>query len=362
MAEQKMAFSEIAPQRLFNQQIACTGFQKPSEIVGFLGAVQAQDFGAATWAIGLRLPASNKAAIEEAFDDGAILRTHVLRPTWHFVAPADLRWMLELSAPRVHQANAYYYRKLELESSVFKPACETIVKALEGGKHLTRAELAAALEHAGIATGELRLVHLMAYAELESVVCSGSLRGKHMTYALLDERVPAAPSLTRGEALAELTKRYFTSRGPATIADFVWWSGLTASDAKTGVQMLEKELVTEKIDGSDYYFAPPQTAPVENKPAPEAYLLPNFDEYIVGYKDRGAAFDPQYAGLVKSGNAVFNNSVVIDGKISGTWRRTVKKQIVTVETNPFVPFNNTEQQAVLAAAERYREFFEKAKT
>lgn len=186
-----------------------------------MGAVQSQDFAAAKWAIGLRLPESKDTEIERVFNDGEILRTHVLRPTWHFVAPEDIRWMLALTAPRVNQCISYYYRKLELDAAVFKKSNEIIIKALEGGSQLTRAKLMLKLEQAGILTNDLRSNHLMIRAELDAVVCSGARKGKQFTYALLEERVPPAKTLSRDEALAELSARYFTSHGAATLQDFV---------------------------------------------------------------------------------------------------------------------------------------------
>src|SRR5713226_2242979 len=224
---------DIAHRRLHNQLITRPMFEKPDDVVKWLGAVQAQDYAGAKWALGLRMQGVTDDVIEQAFADGAIIRTHVMRPTWHFVAPADIRWMLALTAPRI---NAYYNRKLELDDAVFRHSNAVLAKALQGGKQLTRSELASVLQLAGIAADNLlRSTYIIMRAELDGIVCSGARRGKQFTYALLDERVPQTRNLDRDEALAEFARRYFTSHGPATLQDFVWWSGLAAADAKAGL-------------------------------------------------------------------------------------------------------------------------------
>src|SRR5579884_1810369 len=229
---------DIAQKRLYNHLIARQTFESPVDVVQWLGAVQAQDYAAAKWALGLRLPAVSDDDIERAFAGGAILRTHVMRPTWHFVAPADIRWLLALTAPRVHATNAYYYRQCELDDTTFTRCHEAMTNALQGGKQLTRPEIVSALKQIGIVADDpLRFGLIIMHAELEGIICSGARRGKQFTYALLDERAPQARTLERDEALSELVKRYFSSHGPATLQDFVWWSGLTAADAKAGLAM-----------------------------------------------------------------------------------------------------------------------------
>ena len=227
--------TELLTARLRNQQLIASTRRKPAQVVSWLCAMQAQDYPAAKWAIGLaRARHARTRDVEQAFNDGLILRTHVLRPTWHFVAPEDIRWLLALSAPRIHATNAYYYRQAGLDAKTFAKSCAMIHRALEGGKTLTRAELAMHLKRAKVPADGLKLAYLMMHAELEGVICSGPRRGKQFTYALLDERAPATKPKTRDEALAELAKRYFASHGPATVRDFAWWSGLTTKDAQTG--------------------------------------------------------------------------------------------------------------------------------
>jgi Winged helix DNA-binding domain len=345
-----MNLSDIPRRRLFNQHISNAAFDHPGDEVRWLGAVQAQDYGAAKWGLGLRLRDAVDADVERAFDDGSILRTHVMRPTWHFVAPEDIRWMLELTAPRVHALNAYQYRKLELDAKVLKRTNAALVKALRGGTHRTREELRDVLERAGVRTGEpLRLGCIMMYAELEGIVCSGPRRGRQFTYALLEERAPRAVTLARDEALAELARRFFQSHGPATTHDLAKWSGLTIADARRGLEEVKGGFDHETIDGHTYWFTGTEPPPAAR--APKAYLLPNYDEYTVGYRHHAAVFD-----TARINQLVFNHIVVIDGRVTGTWRRTLEKDSVIIESSFFAPLTKAEARAVAAAAARYGRF------
>lgn len=349
---------DIAYQRLHNQQLVQPTCDRPADVVHWLGAVQAQDYAGAKWALGQRLQGMTDAAIEQACTDGTILRTHVLRPTWHFVTPADIRWMLALTAPRVNLLLNHYYRKLGLDDALFAQSNAVLGAALQGGRQLTRAELGAILQQAGIATADLlRLTHIMIRAELDGIVCSGAKRGKQLTYALLEERAPQAKFLSHEAALAELAKRYFISHGPATLKDYVWWSGLTVADAKAGIEMVQPLLSHEIIDGQTYWFAATNhSTPTQT---PTANLLPNYDEYIVGYTDRSAVYDMQPAEKLDArGNVLFNYIIVIDGKVVGTWKRTFKKSMVLITLEPFAPLTELEDQAVATAVQRYGQFLD----
>jgi hypothetical protein len=352
-----MTNPDIAHRRLHNQHIASALFEEPTDVVEWLGAVQAQDYAGARWAVGQRLrgPKSTDAAIERAFDEGDILRTHLMRPTWHFVTRADIRWMLALTAPRVNAGNAYYYRQLELDDATLARTNDLLAKALQGGKHLTRTELASALEQGGIASKDpLRLGYIMMRAELDGIVCSGPRRGKQFTYALLDERAPQARNLERDEALATLVGRYFTSHGPATVQDFVWWSGLTAADAKAGLSMLAPQITHEVVNGQTYWFAP--STPRAKDISPTVYLLPNFDEYHIGYKDHSPVLDAANEAKLNARNNVFSHMIAIDGLIIGTWKRTLKKDAVIIERSTFAPLTEDAARALAVAAERYGRF------
>ncbi len=351
----------IAQQRLINQHIGVTPFATPHEVVKWLVASQAQDYAGAKWALGLRLRQDmHDADIDRAFNEGSILRTHVLRPTWHFVTPADIRWLLALTAPRVHAANTTMYRKLELDSATLKRGHKAMTKALQGGQHLTRDELRATLEKAGIAADNgQRLAYIVMQAELDGVICSGPRRGKQFTYALLEEWVPPVASLQRDEALATLTRRYFTGHGPATVQDLVKWSGLTIADARRSLEAVKNKLQHDTLNGEDYWFA---SALPDRTPTSTAYLLSVYDEYLIGYTDRRLIAEPEIAAkLFTMGNAL-TAVVVVDGRIVGSWRRTLNKEAVTIEINPFRSLTKAEQRAVIAAVNQYSEFLEKPVT
>ena len=346
---------DIASYRLRNQRLSQTGLKNPVEVVSWFGAVQAQDFAGAKWAIGLRTSGLTEADVERAFSDGSILRTHVLRPTWHFVTPRDIRWLLKLSAPRVRALLAYNDRQLELNKPVITKSNAVLAKTLQGGKQLTRDELGATLQRNKVPTNGLRLTQLMIHAELDAVICSGPRRGKQFTYALLEERVPQAQMLEHQEAVVMLTKKYFTGHGPATLKDFIWWSGLSAADARLGLEAIKSEFEHEVLDGETYWFVASENQ--TKKPGARAYFLPNYDEYTVGYTNRSAVFDISHTSKLDARGSVLAQHVILTaGRIVATWKRTLQKNAVAIETNPFLVLKKTETKAIIQAAERYAAF------
>lgn len=351
--------NEIATLRLHAHQLAQPQFTQPAAIVGWLGAVQAQDYAGAKWALAQRLQGTNDATIEQAMSDGSILRTHLLRPTWHFVAAADIRWLLALTAPRIHALNAYQYRQCGLDAATLARSHEVLAQALQDGQQRTRDELAAALQQAGIDTaGTVRLACLIMYAELEGVICSGARRGKQFTYALLDERVPPTRSFTHDEALTELVKRYFQSHGPATLQDFTWWSSLTLVDANTGLALVGSALAQTVIDGKRYWHSPHiAVQPVAN---PTAWLLATYDEYLLSYADRSASLDAQARHMWNGMNQSFTASLVVDGQVVGVWRRRLKSKQVVIETRYLHTLTDHEETAVMEAIARYGQFLDLA--
>jgi len=349
-----MTTSEVARLRLRNQRLASAPLPSPAEAARWLGAVQAQDYLGSLWALGLRARRASEAAVEGAVADGSIVRSWPLRGTLHFVAAEDLRWMLELAAPRTVARAAHRYRQLELDEATFAKSNRVLARALRGGKRLTRPELAAELGRAGIPTDGQRLIHLLNRSALDGLTCYAARRGKQFTFALLDEWAPAARRLGHEESLAELAGRYFRSRGPATLRDFVWWSGLTTADARSGLELAKPRLSGENFGGETYWLAP--SAPAAVGDAPDAFLLPAFDEYTVAYKDRGAVLDPAHAPLVNAGGGILGPTVVVGGRVVGTWKRELKKDSVVVSTNLFAPLKASERRAVEEAAERYGAF------
>jgi Winged helix DNA-binding domain len=349
-----MTRSDIARQRLINQHLSAARFSEPAKVVEWLAAVQAQDYAGAKWSLGLRLRAATDGDIERAFSEGAILRTHLLRPTWHFVTPADIRWMLALSAPRVHQANAYMYRKLGLDNAVFQRSNAALARALQE-KQLIRDELREVLHRAGIPVdGEFRMGYLLMRAELDGIVCSGGRRGNQFTYALLDDRVPPSEPFRRDEALAELTRRYFRSRGPASIHDFAKWSGLTMTDARAGLEAVKGEFEHEVMDGQSHWFTRPGRH--LNRSVSTAYLLSIYDEYVSGYKDHSAVIEKDRGTKLRALGNALTHIMVIDGQLAGTWKRSLSKNTVLIKLSAFDQLKRSGTQAVVKAARHYGEF------
>jgi DNA glycosylase AlkZ-like len=341
--------------RLGNQRLVRGTFRTPADVVCWFGAVQSQDFSGAKWAVGQRLAGGTDEIVEQAFNVGKILRTHVMRPTWHFVTPADIRWLLALTGPRVLAFSAYYFRKNGLDARRVAKSHAAMERALAGGRHLTRAELGEAIRKAGIDHYGERLGNIMMHAELHAVICSGPRRGKQFTYALLEERVPPARALDRDEALAELTSRYFTSHGPATARDFAWWSGLTMRDVKNGLEMISKSLEQETIGGLVYWFVPTRVSPPPTPSTPLVHLLPNYDECLIAYKDRETVPAwPTPPNIARHGS--FAHHLVIDGRIAGAWRRRVGTKQVEIDVLPYRPLTRAESRALDAMIDQHSQF------
>ena len=346
--------SNIARRRLASQHLIKPTFTNVTEVVRALGAVQAQDYASAKWALALRCPSATDSVVEQAIADGTIVRTHVLRPTWHFVDPADIRWLLALTAPRVIARMSPYDRQLELDADTYRRSNAAITRALRDGRHSTREEIGHVLKGERIRTDSIRVAHLLMRAELDGIVCSGARRGKQFTYALLESRIPPARPVDRDEALLELTRRYFSTRGPATPQDFAWWSGLTVGDAKRGIDIAGGELQREEIDGTSYWSTESVVPPAGVR---TAHLLPNYDEYFIGYKDRGAILELVRAVKPRSTlSGLTAHVIAVDGQIVGGWKRALKRNGVVVELNPVIALTGPQRKAISVAVERYGAF------
>jgi hypothetical protein len=349
-----MPITNLIQLRLQNQHLSQQTFSNPEDLVHYMGAVQAQDYAGAKWALGMRLKGCTDELIEKAFTAGDIIRTHVLRPTWHFVHPKDIRWMLELTARRIQASAASRHKQLGLDNTVLSKCESVITKALDGPKQLSREIISDTLQKNGIVTNEQRFVHIMMHLELEQVVCSGGRQGKQFTYALFDSRIPNTKTVFKEEALAMLVERYFTSHGPATMADFVWWSGLTTADAKTGLEANKTKLSSLTFEGNTYWFAEQSQTPII-KPG-TAYLLPNYDEYIVSYKDRSATITAKNINLADPRGTIFNHTLILNGQIEGIWKRAFKKDTLELEIIPFKKLSIANVNAVEKAAKKYADF------
>ena len=346
----------LAIQRLSNQQILNPVLRQPGDVVEALGALQAQDFAGALWSVGLRILGGTATAIHKAINDRQVIRTWLLRGTLHLVAPDDVRWILKLVAPHIIAGSAGRYRQLGLTGEDFIHSRELFSEELQGGRQLTRDELFRSLEKSGISPEGQRGYHLLARAGLEGHICFGSLRGRQQTFVLLDEWVPEpGRAFEPGEALERLAERYFRGHGPATLQDFTWWSGLKVAEAKAGIETAGPLLSRVSYGDKVYLMGPAPLYTQDDEP--NVYLLPGFDEYILGYRDRSAMLDPTLAERTIIGaNGMMLSTIIVDGSVAGTWKRTPGKKYIVVEPNPFLPFTHAQKRLVTTAAERYGAF------
>ena len=277
-----------------------------------------------------------------------------MRPTWHFVAPEDLRWLLALTAPRVRQASAYQYRILELDRETTGKSARVIERALRGGVALTREELGEHLRAAGIEATGLRLGYLVSDAELDGRICSGPRRGKRQTYALLEERLPPAAPRTRDEALAEIGRRYVEGHGPAQVADLAWWSGLTVADSRKALELATPPLATERVGERTFWRSP--SAPAVAIDSPVVHLLPNYDELLISFRDREDAMDPGLPSAARVAQVVLAHIVVRDGLVVGGYRRREEGGRTSLVVDLLVDLDSRERAGIRAAIERFGAF------
>ena len=317
---------DIATHRLYAQRIEGEKFETPLQVVKHMGAIQAQDFGQAVWAVGLRMKNPSLAVIEKAIVDKEIILTWPMRGTIHFVPAEDAKWMLKLMAAKGVRAGLSHARQLGVTDEIMTKAEGVFASALAGGKQLTRGAMMQCLIDAGIDTTAQRGYLLLRHFSQTGLLCLASAEGKQQTFALLNEWIPTSIKLEKDEALAEIAVRYFVSHGPATIRDFANWTGLTMTDAKTALQMVKSQLLSEIIKGDEYYF---QGSP--SSVVPGIHLLPGFDEYFLGYKDRSAIISTEHASkVVPGGNGVFKPMILSNGQVVGTWKRILKKSSVAI--------------------------------
>lgn len=349
-----MNAKDITTLRLINQQLAGTLLKTAKELVGWMGAMQAQDYNQAKWALGVRLPHLTEDQIESDFNQGEILRTHLMRPTWHFVSAEDIYWMLELTAPQIKSVLNSRHRELGLTERLVSKSHEVLVDALSGNKSMTREELLNELKKENIPTDLQSASHFMLRAEIDGIICSGVMKGKKQTYALLTERVPVRNTLSKEEALAKLAKSYFSSHGPATLPDFVWWSGLSVADARRGLEINKPGLNSATIGSETYWFVDPDH-PVKALPD-SVHLLPAFDEFLISYKNRSAVITIEDHKKAISDNGIFRPVVLVNGQISGLWKRTFKRETAFIETEYFRPHNKKEEYLMAKAADLFGHF------
>lgn len=349
---------EISKLRLQNQKIDTTTFTKANDVVSWMGAMQAQDYAMSKWAIGQRMVSAKDKIIEEALDDALIIRTHLLRPTWHIVSAEDIYWMLELTAPRIKSSMKSRDKELGLTTEVYTKSFGLLEKMFLDGTYLNREQISGILNAANIKTDENRLSHILMNAELEKLICSGRRTGNKLTYGLLSERVPVRKAFIKDDALAELAKRYFTSHGPATLKDFTWWSGLSVTDATKALESVKPDFISETVGHENYWM---KTESLNmNRSGKSVHLLPAFDEFLISYRDRNASIELVHNSKAISNNGIFYPVIVINGQVAGTWKRTTQKDKVQIETTLFIDINKKYGALIEKEIKIYSEFLNRS--
>ncbi|MEO8274236.1 MAG: winged helix DNA-binding domain-containing protein [Chloroflexota bacterium] len=352
----------VAGRRLIAQRLAGNTLPAAADVVRHFVAVQSQDYPGGAWALGQRLDGWTEPDIGRVFDAGELIRTHVLRPTWHFVTPEDLRWLLALTGPRLKRADRARRRALQIDDGVQLAGTLAIERAIAADGPRTRSELRVALASTGIETDPGRFTHLIMHAELDAVVCSGPRRAGAQTYALVAERVPPAPERTREEALAELATRYVAGHGPAQDIDFAWWAGLSLGDARRGLAAASPTLDRDVVDGRTFWFAP-VAAGVElaragagGTLAPTMHLLPNYDELLVAFRDRRDGLHPDLPEGARDSAAILNHVIVRDGRVVGRWYRPTAGSGPVVRLEPRIALDADDRRRLRSAVDRYAAF------
>ena len=346
---------DIARRRMGNSRLTGAGFTSPAEAVGWHLAMQSQDYGPAKWSVGQRSKGVSDGDLDDALAEGSIIRTHVLRPTWHFVARDDFRWLMTLSGPRVQRWSAGRYRELGLDARSLARAEKLIVSALEGENRLTRKEIASVLDDARFDRSGQRLPYILSHCELEAVIGSGGLDGKQQTYALIDERVPAGGRFDRDDSLVELVRRYLTSHGPSSVKDMSWWSGLTMTDLRGALGNLGDEVGSESVDGIVLWSISSNVSPPA---ASGAHLLQTYDELVVGYTESRFLGDPgaERARAAYGDRTYPSGGLLLNGRIGGHWRRTLERDSVRVEVHLYEDPTSATSRAVRSAATKLGRF------
>jgi hypothetical protein len=349
-----MESAAIARTRMRAQRVWNSEFKNPQQALTHLVAVQSQEFPYARWSLAQRSGIASSSVVQRAFDDGRILRTHVLRPTWHFVAPRDLRWLMRLSGPRVIASIARRCQELGLDAKTLRKSNDVIAKAV-AEQPLTRRALGGILEQRRLSPGGQRMPYMLTRAELDMIVCSGPLEGKQHTFAPFDERVPRASDITRDQALGRLAKRYFASRGPATIKDFAWWSGLPMADVRRAVEIAGRKLQRRDVDGRIYLFTDEQ--PSRKAARPRVDLMQIYDEIGIAYTEsRDALWSDQMNVVVPSDLGGYPHMILREGKLLGRWKVVRTRDDVRVESQIEGKVDAATRSSLERAIERYRRF------
>lgn len=341
--------------RTYGHQLADQVFDDARELVSYMGAVQGQDLEMCKWALGIRLRQPSLKDVREAMDSGRIIRTHILRPTWHLVSAEDIRWMLDTCGTRLRTAYMTSWGKHwdvdEAKYARFRPAATNILAGSDG---LTIQDLTAELNRAGHSWSLDQVKTMLAVGESEGLICNGRENGRKHTYALLDERVPATTGISKEEAILRLALKYFQSHSPASLEDFIWWSGMSGTEAKAAVGSIAGELITDRYEGGKLYVH--RSRIKESIPDDDAHLLPPYDEYLISYRDRTHVLDPKHSAKAHNNYGIFHPVIFYKGRIVGNWKKVTKKGGIEIDTTFFNAKNAPGKRKIQQAIDRYMNF------
>lgn len=346
---------DIAIERLESQHLGSDKIRSSSKLVSWLVAIQAQEYEGAKWSIGLRLRNKSDKYVENALKSKKIVRTWVNRGTLHFVNSKDVKWMLKLLAPRLIKRNSRRYRELGLDEEILNMAETILEDAVSGNKGIRRSELREILKENNISTDGQRFAFMLQRASLDGLIHQGiSVKNDPLYHSL--KNLPST-HMTKDEALEEISKRYFYSHGPATLKDFVWWSGLTVKEAQAGLKSVEHELTKYEIGNKIYWTEIGRK--LRDQALPNVKIIPQYDDYLLGYQDRGASIDERTKILLKQKYGIFNPVILVNGTVTGTWKREINKNKVIFKLNHFRPLNRQENEALLTEIDDYSIFIDK---
>lgn len=351
-----MNFNEIAGLRLLSQQLEFQKFTNPEEVIKWMGAVQAQDFPMSKWAVGLRFPNPSVGKIDEAIDCGKIIRTHVLRPTWHLIPAEDIEWMRKLTSGRIQSSMKSRNKQLELTGELFKKTNRLLEINLTEQENLSREQIEKLLNEAGIRTNDNRLSHILMNAELEGIICSGKTEKNRHTYSLIAKRVKKLKKYSKEEALTELAVRYFQSHFPATLKDFAWWSGLTFTEAKKGFENIKPEFSSMIINSKEYLTG---NSSGSGNSGNSVHLLPAYDEFLISYSDRSASLNSVKQDKAVSNNGIFYPVIIENGIVKGKWKRITVKNKIVIEFDIFEKQGSDLIKKIRKKAELFGSFLNK---
>lgn len=311
--------------RLLNQHLNSPIFDNPTDVVRHMGAMQAQEYRMMRWAVAMRTKKPSSSSFKKAFDNGSIVRLHLLRGTWQLIAGEDYWWMLDLCGLKSTAVINGWMKanKISIPENEYLYIREILCSTASDLGSATKEDFATALATKGITMDNHRLSYHIRMAELSGKLCSGELLPMKASYSLSESKIPSTPAIDRDEALRKLARKYFQSHSPATFEDYLWWSGMNVSDCRKGMELLGNELRKIAHDGREFYLL--EGCRIKGNTKGQTILLAPYDEYIIGYKSRDLSIPANYVAKVHSQNGIFFPVILHDGQTIGNWSPFSKK-------------------------------------